>query len=124
MDNLNINNKAIRKLLGAKITDQTSLMRIKRKVAKEFGISILENSDIIREYRRLVSAGKIDRLPLFERIIRKRAVRTLSGIAPVAVLTKPYPCPGNCAYCPSEKDVPRVIPIQRTGGDAGDPLRL
>jgi elongator complex protein 3 len=31
----------------------------------------------------------------------------LSGIAPVAVLTKPYPCPGKCAYCPTEKNVPQ-----------------
>lgn len=30
----------------------------------------------------------------------------MSGIAPVAVLTNPYPCPGHCAYCPNEKNVP------------------
>ena len=41
------------------------------------------------------------------RYFRKRAVRTLSGVAPVAVLTMPYSCPGTCAYCPNEKDVPR-----------------
>jgi elongator complex protein 3 len=28
-------------------------------------------------------------------------------VAPVAVLTKPYPCPGKCAYCPDEKDIPK-----------------
>jgi elongator complex protein 3 len=39
-------------------------------------------------------------------LLRKRAVRTLSGVAPVAVLTKPWPCPGKCAYCPHEKNVP------------------
>ncbi len=50
--------------------------------------------------------GKVGRSFLLEQILRKRSVRTLSGIAPVAVLTKAYPCPGNCVYCPQQKDVP------------------
>jgi len=32
--------------------------------------------------------------------IRSKPVRTISGIAVVAVMTKPLPCPGNCIYCP------------------------
>ncbi len=32
----------------------------------------------------------------------KRLTRTLSGVTPVAVMLKPYPCPhGKCIYCPS-----------------------
>jgi elongator complex protein 3 len=34
-------------------------------------------------------------------------VRTQSGVAVVAVLTKAYPCPGKCIYCPTEKDMPK-----------------
>ncbi len=34
-------------------------------------------------------------------ILRKRVVRTLSGVAVVAVMTAPFPCPhGRCIYCP------------------------
>jgi len=47
------------------------------------------------------------RLKHFENLLKKRAVRTLSGVAPVAVLTKPYECPGKCAYCPTEKSMPK-----------------
>ena len=36
-----------------------------------------------------------------------RAVRTLSGVAPVTVLTKPWPCPGECVYCPQEPGMPK-----------------
>lgn len=36
-----------------------------------------------------------------------RLIRTQSGVAVVAVLTKSYPCPGKCIYCPSEKDMPK-----------------
>jgi elongator complex protein 3 len=32
----------------------------------------------------------------------KKLTRTLSGVAPIAVMMKPYPCPhGRCIYCPS-----------------------
>jgi len=37
----------------------------------------------------------------------KNPIRTLSGVTPVALLTKPYPCPGECIYCPQEANVPK-----------------
>jgi len=34
--------------------------------------------------------------------IMKKLTRTLSGVTPIAVMLKPYPCPhGKCIYCPS-----------------------
>jgi len=99
--------KAIKELLKSDIESRERLMAVKRKLAKKYGIEILLNSDILREYKSMVSMGAIHESPLQKKILRKRAVRTLSGIAPVAVLTKPYPCPGQCAYCPTEKDVPQ-----------------
>jgi elongator complex protein 3 len=39
--------------------------------------------------------------------IRMKPVRTLSGVAPVTVLTKPYPCPGRCIFCPSDVRMPK-----------------
>ena len=98
---------AIEELLGGKIKSRADLMAVKRKLAKKYGQNILSHSEILKEYRNLVAVGAIHELPLHERILRKRSVRTLSGIAPVAVLTKPYPCPGKCAYCPTEPGVPQ-----------------
>jgi elongator complex protein 3 len=38
---------------------------------------------------------------LLEPLLIKKPMRTLSGVAVVAVMTSPYPCPhGKCAYCP------------------------
>ncbi len=82
------------------------LSKIKRILAKKYNISVLRNSDILKEYRSLVLSKKIKNNEILEKLLRKRAIRTLSGVAPVAVLTKPWPCPGKCAYCPHEKDVP------------------
>lgn len=36
-----------------------------------------------------------------------RRVRSISGVTPFAVMTKPYPCPGVCTYCPLEEGLPK-----------------
>ena len=39
--------------------------------------------------------------------MKTRPIRSLSGIVNISVLTKPYPCPGTCIFCPIEKGVPK-----------------
>jgi len=103
----------------SQIKNANDLSEINRRLAKKYGTSLFLHSDVLKELRRLaggkesgrndgekLSARDRKNLIILQRLLRKRAIRTLSGIAPVAVLTKPYPCPGHCAYCPSEKDVP------------------
>lgn len=102
--------QAVKELLRLNIKSAQNLAWAKRKMAKKFGIGILLNSEILKYLN--ISAGTRNlagtQNPAFLRkLLRKRAVRTLSGIAPVAVLTKPYPCPGKCVYCPTEKGVPQ-----------------
>ncbi len=95
--------KAIAELLQTRIKNHNDLMLVKRKIAKKYKIGVLLNSDIL-SYLDKHKKGGSDEL---RRILRKRSIRTMSGIAPVAVLTMPYSCPGKCAYCPTEKDVPQ-----------------
>ncbi len=90
----------------AQITDRRKLEEVKRSFCKKFKLSSILNSDILKAYRQLLVSRLITRNEVFESILRKRSVRTISGIAPVAVLTKSYPCPGTCAYCPRQEDVP------------------
>jgi elongator complex protein 3 len=101
--------EAIREIISKaqiKIKTAKDLDEQKRKISKKYKIKILLNSEILKEYKKLLKLGKIKQNINLENILRKRSIRTLSGIAPVAVLTKAYPCPGECAYCPNEKDVP------------------
>ncbi len=35
----------------------------------------------------------------------KKPVRTISGIVPIAIMTKPMPCPGKCIYCPGGLEI-------------------
>jgi elongator complex protein 3 len=37
----------------------------------------------------------------------KKTTRTISGITPVAVMTKPMGCPGRCVYCPTFSFTPQ-----------------
>ena len=45
--------------------------------------------------------------PSLEKILRVKPVRTISGVTPITVLTKPYPCPGECIFCPSDIRMPK-----------------
>ena len=39
--------------------------------------------------------------------MKKFKVRSNSGVAVVSLLTKPFPCPGRCTYCPTEERMPK-----------------
>jgi elongator complex protein 3 len=67
----------------------------------------MAQTKIVAAYRELTAQGVIPfERELFERL-RMKPTRTLSGVAPVAVLTGPYPCPADCIFCPDAKGVPR-----------------
>ena len=102
-------NEAIKELIekaSISVKNRDDLSSLKREISKKYKISSLLNSAIIKEYKLLLSLKKIRANHILEKMLRKRSVRTLSGIAPVAVLTKPFPCPGACAYCPRQEEVP------------------
>ncbi len=64
-------------------------------------------SQLLGAYRQLASEGNFPKDPGIERRLRGRPVRTISGVAPVAVLTEPYPCPGTCIFCPEQAGAPK-----------------
>lgn len=97
--------KYLLKNYASNIENKADLEFYKRIICKKYSLAAILNSDILKQYQAEISAGE-GRQALLEQVLRKRTVRTLSGIAPVAVLTKPYACPGTCAYCPHEEDVP------------------
>ena len=40
-------------------------------------------------------------------LLKMKPTRTQSGVAPVTVLTKPFPCPGQCIFCPNDVRMPK-----------------
>ncbi len=62
---------------------------------------------MLEVYHELTQEKKIEPDKLIEELLRKADVRSLSGIAVVTSLVKPYMCPGKCVYCPTEVRMPK-----------------
>jgi elongator complex protein 3 len=62
---------------------------------------------LVAAYRQMVADGELADDPQLLARIRMKPVRTLSGVTTVTVLTKPYPCPGKCIFCPTDVRMPK-----------------
>ncbi len=67
----------------------------------------LHKSALVAAYRQLVGSGEWPADEALLARIRLKPVRTLSGVTTVTVLTKPYPCPGKCIFCPDDVRMPK-----------------
>ncbi len=43
----------------------------------------------------------------FFKLLQKRAIRSQSWIVSIQTLTKPFPCPGKCIFCPNDPVMPK-----------------
>lgn len=71
------------------------------------GEGFLNKATLVAVYRGLVDDGTWDADPAMMNKIRLKPTRTLSGVTTVTVLTKPYPCPGKCIFCPTDVRMPK-----------------
>ncbi|MFC1663567.1 elongator complex protein 3 [Patescibacteria group bacterium] len=104
---MNTNELVIQELIKNRVKTQVDLAKIKRNLAKKYKISCPSNVELLKVYHKLLEDGRLKTNKNLERVLRIRSVRSLSGIVNVSVLTKPYPCPGKCLYCPSQKGIPK-----------------
>ena len=84
----------------------TDIARVLRLHPLQTG-RILSKSDLLRAYRLLSKAQDKPEDPETIRRLRVKRTRTISGVAPVTVLTKPHPCPGTCIFCPEVENMPK-----------------
>jgi elongator complex protein 3 len=72
------------------------------------GKGFFGRDELIHAYHVLTAEGA---LPPFDPQVvtrmRRKPVRTSSGVTPVTVLTKPFPCPGECIFCPNDIRMPK-----------------
>lgn len=82
---------------------------------------------LIRAYRAFAGSGGLPPFdPAVVERLRMKPVRSSSGVTPVTVLTKPFPCPGECIFCPNDVRMPKSYlagepGAQRAGQNAFDP---
>lgn len=62
---------------------------------------------LVAAYRELVESGAWPEDKALLSRIRLKPMRSLSGVSVVTVLTKPYPCPGKCVFCPTDVRMPK-----------------
>lgn len=82
-------------------------MRALRQTFSRHKLAPSSKANLIVTYKHLLKKGVIKPNKKFEQLLTKRAVRTLSGVSVITVLTKPFACPGNCIYCPAEPNMPK-----------------
>jgi len=99
--------KLIINLSKIKTLNKEILSSVKRKWAKSYFFPFPKNSALLKTYHDLLKRKRVKKDRTFERLLKTRKIRSLSGIVSVSVLTKPYPCPGKCLYCPTVKNLPK-----------------
>jgi elongator complex protein 3 len=89
------------------IKDPKRLQEMKTGFSAANGRPLFTNVELIEAYRQLVGEGKLTESEGLMKALRKRGVRSQSGIASITVITKAYACPGTCIFCPSEPGMPK-----------------
>ena len=85
------------------------VQRIKLEVCRESGADMPKNSAIL-------AAATPEEHERLRPLLLVKPTRTLSGVAPVAVMTSPHPCPhGKCLPCPGGPEHPFKSPQSYTG---------
>ena len=96
----------IRELQAQSEGDRESLGAILRRHTRDNGMVFSKNL-LVRTYRHLCARGQLQPDAEILRRLCMKPTRTISGVAPVTVLTKPYPCPGKCIFCPTDARMPK-----------------
>ena len=104
---MTLQQQIILQAIAQKIKDRAGLHALKQSVYSAGKKNQPSNQLLLKEYRKLLQKKKIAANPILEKILKTREIRTLSGVAVITVLTKPYPCPGACIYCPSVPTMPK-----------------
>jgi len=85
---------------------EDSLNKILRKYKKENGM-IYRNDELVKKFHSVKKNFSEKQIDTIEKRIRLKPTRTNSGVAVVTVMTMPYYCPGNCIFCPNDRQMPK-----------------
>ncbi len=102
-----VHQKFIKTALTKNLSTGKDFLQFKKQFYSNKKLPQPTNADLREVYEKMVAQKEIKRKAELEKIMQSRLVRTQSGVAVVAVLTKPYSCPGKCAFCPTEKNMPK-----------------
>ncbi len=84
--------------------------RLVRKYRKDDGS--IASKNYILEY---IKREKIKVSPEVLEVIRMKPTRTISGVTPITIFTKPYKCSGKCIFCPTSSKTPKSYLLEEPG---------
>jgi elongator complex protein 3 len=71
------------------------------------GLPPLSKSLVLTAHDALCEAGWLEPDADLRAHLQMKPMRSHSGVTVVTVLTKPYPCPGRCIFCPTDARMPK-----------------
>ncbi len=80
--------------------------RVMGRYARQ-GLPWMSKDQVLQVYRELCQAGWMPADPALITHLQMKPTRTQAGVTTVTVLTKPYPCPGQCIFCPTDVRMPK-----------------
>lgn len=92
------------------------LLSLIKKHPKENG-GFFSKTEIIEAHRQLYPDEPYAALV---KKLRLKPTRSASGVAPVTILTKPYPCPGKCLFCPNDLRMPKSYLAEEPGAQRAE----
>ena len=110
--NLELNKERILKALKELSTTNTNnLKEIEKIIRKHQSVEkeVFSKSFLLTSFEKLkaeLGFTKEEEESVLE-VLRMKETRTISGVTPVTVLTKPFPCPGKCIFCPNDVRMPK-----------------
>ncbi len=102
--------------------------KLKNKVYKKYKIAKpFQSIELIERYEELKADWTLEENLFFQKILRKRWIRSLSWVTVISLLTKFFWCPWKCIYCPTFEWLPKsYIPnepaVQRAIMNNFDPI--
>lgn len=96
----------LERLLAIRPLSDSRYNRVMRQFVHR-GLPWLAKSQALDVYQRLCDQGHLTFDPEVRVLLQTKPVRSQSGVTVVTVLTKPYPCPGECVFCPTDFRMPK-----------------
>ncbi|PSH01530.1 MAG: tRNA uridine(34) 5-carboxymethylaminomethyl modification radical SAM/GNAT enzyme Elp3, partial [Nanohaloarchaea archaeon QH_8_44_6] len=88
-----LSRKIIEEIEAGEIEEKQEVEKRKKELCSELGFSGMpKNSDLLKFAE--------DDEEKAQNVLKTKPMRTISGIANVAIMARPAPCGGGCIYCP------------------------
>lgn len=106
-------------VVASKEWDDIRFHKIVKKHPKDKS-KIFSRDQIWRGYRYFVEKGEYPASRDLQDRIKMKPIRSMSGVTTVTVLTKPFPCPGKCIFCPNDVRMPKSYLADEPGAQRAE----